>query len=107
MKQKRKKALDGIAVACWGVGVIMVAVFLGMTAAYARCDGTICDIYTPSCGTTVYYKPAGFATEGCFKLIGGNSGNPEQGLCKGSGEQCSSCLCRPAQIKVGQLCECR
>ena len=29
MKQKRKKALDGIAVERWGGGVIMIAVFLG------------------------------------------------------------------------------
>ena len=72
---------------------------MGMTAAYARCDGTVCDIHTSSCGLTVYYKPGGFVTTGCFKLVGGLCGSPAQGLCNGSGESCNTCLCRPGTTR--------
>ena len=106
MKQKRKKALDGIAVVCWGVGVIMIAVFLGMTAAYATCSGTMCDVNLPSCGTTVYYKPEGFSVAGCFKKYTTYWGTPELGLCKSTGEWCNTCLCRPKTMTIEAPCEC-
>lgn len=105
MKQKRKKALDGIAVACWGVGVIMVAVFLGMTAAYATCDTSVCDNGVPKCSESKFIKPDENTPPGCYKskLIGYDMGD-----CTNENVlDCNTCACLPPSTRLGTSCSCR
>ena len=91
MKKKRTEFLGGVATICWVVGVLLVGVFLSMTAVYATCNGVTCDTKIPACCTTVYYKPEGESVAGCYQ----QHYPYKQGLCNGSGDYCNTCLCRP------------
>lgn len=108
MKKKQTKFLDIALLTCWSVGVLMIAIFLGMTATYASCSGDLCDRLEPKCSETIYYKPGWSVVAGCFKT-GDDFSATNQGRCYAYDDGCTTCLCRPEENNgaIGQPCRCR